>query len=726
MDKLLKIALMLTAIDNMSNVVNNATTNAMSSMKKLKAYSMAEFGNGFMMLEAGKQGFESMKPAVDAFGDMQEAGIRLQNSLMKPGGIFDKKVYDNMYKSAQHLSDGYTGSTEDYLKMMEVLKNNKISPDEILGGIGEATAKLGHLFKMQPAAIGEFAAHMRNDMGVPVKDMQKVMDLTQRIQAVGVGKSGEETVYELNQFFSKVGLGLANLKVQGIESSKAMGALGAIFMSKGLSGENVGTNFRRILDGLRDPAKIKKAMELAQGYGLKGFNMHINEGDPLGVEHFVAKLGMLKGMSTEAVAAILKPFSGRQGLSTDFLELLAHSGVGDYNSMAKRINDQGTLTQKEANLHKGLNQNILIFKSSWKNTIAEIGSAAAPFLTKMFVLLNKCAVALRNFVHNHPQITKIAMGFLSVVSAALMFGGAFKIVKVALKVGDMVLGISKALKWLRIAFALVTPGLWSMITATWSFTVALLANPITWIVLAVVGLGVAVYMLIKHWDKVGPFFKKCWDNIKKFFWMSIKFLIDILTRFTPVGLIFKHWAQISAWFHNVWEKVKHIFLSSVAWLLGLGPRMFDAGKNIVMSIWNGIKALAHKPVEAIKNMVGKIRNLLPFSPAKDGPLRDIHKIRLVETIAESLKPNILIDKMRSIASTVFELRPQHAQLQPLAVNGNGGSVIVQPNFTFNYHAAPGQDANAGAASFMEQVKKNMPQLVSMIQKGLENSRRGYS
>lgn len=716
---------MLTAIDGMSNVVNNATNSAMASMKKLKDYSISEFGNGFMMLEAGKAGFDSMKPAIDAFGDMQEAGIRLQNSLMKDGGAFDGKMYDKMYKSAQKLSDGYTGSTEDYLQMMAVLKNNRIAPDEILGGIGEATAKLGHLFKMHPAAIGEFAAHMRNDMGVAVKDMYQVMDLTQRVQAVGVGKTGEEAVYEMNQFFSKVGLGLTNLKSQGIESAKAMGSLGAIFMRKGLSGENVGTNFRRILDGLRDPTKIAKANEIGAQYG-KTLSFYDKKGNFAGIENFVAQLDKLKGLDTQKIAEVLKPFSGRQGLSTDFLELLAHNGVEEFNAMNKDLFKQGTLTQKERNLSKGQNQNLAILKSSWKNTIAEIGAVAAPLLTKTYVLLNKVSIALRNLVHNHPMITKMVLGFIAIASAALMIGGAFKIFKVAMGLFDTIMGISKAIKFLRIAFAILSPSLWAAISATWSFTVALLANPITWIVLAVVALGVAVYELIKHWNVVGPFFSKMWKSVKGFFSDAVSFIWKkILPFFMPQVLIIQHWDKIGPYFAKLWNDIKKIFMGVVYWMGDQATAFYNAGKNIVLNVWNGIKSLAHKPVEAMREMVGKIRNLLPFSPAKDGPLKDIHRIRLIETISESLQAAPLLNKMRSIATQVFELRPQQASISPLLA-ASGGNVTIHLKYAPVYHAAPGEQPGAANDSFMKWANDNKRQLMEMIRREMGDGRKSYS
>lgn len=62
----------------------------------------------------------------------------------------------------------------------------------------------------------------------------------------------------------------------------------------------------------------------------------------------------------------------------------------------------------------------------------------------------------------------------------------------------------------------------------------------------------------------------------------------------------------------------------------------DAGKNIVTSIADGIKGAIGKVTGAISNVVGKVRDFLPFSPAKIGPLTDIHRLNFGGTIADSI------------------------------------------------------------------------------------------
>jgi tape measure domain-containing protein len=67
---------------------------------------------------------------------------------------------------------------------------------------------------------------------------------------------------------------------------------------------------------------------------------------------------------------------------------------------------------------------------------------------------------------------------------------------------------------LRLALATAT-------VATWLFTTALLANPITWIVLGIVALGVALVVLIRYWDQVKMVISDVWDLMKRFGnWLS--------------------------------------------------------------------------------------------------------------------------------------------------------------------------------------------------------------
>lgn len=67
---------------------------------------------------------------------------------------------------------------------------------------------------------------------------------------------------------------------------------------------------------------------------------------------------------------------------------------------------------------------------------------------------------------------------------------------------------------------------------------------------------------------------------------------------------------------GVWDGISTFFS-------GLGDLFFESGKMIINTLVDGIKAVAMAPFNAVKGVFDKVRELLPFSDAKDGPLSDL-------------------------------------------------------------------------------------------------------
>ena len=425
-DKNVGVALVLSAKNQASQVLDEFFNKTDAKMKAL-GKATAKIGEGMAEVFAAKKGFDMLEKATDAFGDMEQAGNYLKAAMMGKNGVLDEELYNRVFESSKKLSASYTGSTASYLDMVRVMKQNRIDPRDVMGGIGDASAKLAIYFdNMLPAATAEFAAHMKNDMGVATKQMYDVMDLTARIHDAGVGKTGQEAVDEMNQFFSKVGLGLANLHTQGLEASKQMGALGTVFMAKGISGQSVGTNFRRILDGIASGDKVKKANDVAALFH-KQLEFFDKGGKFLGIDNFVNQIGKLQGLNPAAVDAILKPFSGKQGLSTDFMTFLANEGMSAYPEMKRKIEQQASLNDKVGVILQGQKMQASVLESNLTNTKASFGAAIQAPYKKILEIFNKVTVALGAFLDEHPKLAKIAATFIAIASAALGLMGIVKI-----------------------------------------------------------------------------------------------------------------------------------------------------------------------------------------------------------------------------------------------------------------------------------------------------------
>lgn len=309
-----------------------------------------------------------------------------------------------------------------------------------------------------------------------------------------------------------------------------------------------------------------------------------------------------------------------------------------------------------------------------------IGGALLPELNKLADKIGLYAPKIIAFVNAHkPLIIAIAKG----ASGLLVFGGAMKVVgfvmssvSTAFKVwggilkttnflvsngGQIAAAAVKGYDAIKVAalamkssmITSVIPALRAAGTAIMEFGATLLASPITWYVAAAIALGAAVYFIIKNWDKISAFFARLWQNVKAVFLRFWDWAKSLFLNYTPEGLVIKNWSKIGRLFSGIWDNVKKVFSSAWEWVMNLGTRFFDAGKNIVSSIWNGMKGMVSKPVQLIADMAKKIRAYLPFSPAKTGALRDIHKIKLVETIAQSITAKPLLDRMDGVTGSLY-------------------------------------------------------------------------
>jgi len=341
-------------------------------------------------------------------------------------------------------------------------------------------------------------------------------------------------------------------------------------------------------------------------------------------------------------------------------------------------------------------------KVSWSEVVETVGKVLLPAVNSVMKDIQKHLPAIQTWVENNKSLIKVVAG---VGVGLLALGTTLKIVTMGVStVMSVVNGLSVVFNFLA-------------------------ANPI---VLIIAGIAAAIFLIVKYWDPIVKWIKSVWQSIKDFFvnlWTGIKNMFWKVVSWVkewgilfigPVGFIIKFWPQIVAFFKGLWEKVKNVFSSFWEWMKGLGPRFYNAGANIVKSIWNGIKAFVNSPVEAIKNMVGKIREYLPFSPAKVGPLKDLHRVRIIETIADTMKPQPMMKAMRRVAATTL-----------IASSAMGGSAAPGKRSsgsvggtTITYAPVIHMGGGGNKEDFRAMLKTHQGELVKMIEEANRKNNRG--
>lgn len=688
MDAAFKIAVILTAFDKMSDVVNSATSNAEQKMKKLMSKSFVEGG---AMMATGIAITRSLGPAIEAYSQLEVANTDLQASMMDSTGAIDKN-FKGIAALAEGLGDQLPGTTADFYNLFQTMMQNGVKSQSILDGVGKAASFLAVDLKMPYEAAGEFAARMKQATGVADSEMLGFMDTISKANSLGIGAS------EMQFAFSRSAGTLKMLGLQGLEASKNMTVLYASLIRGGMSGEMAATSFNNIIQSVLDKKKFGKFNEMAKGMGLGGFQMFDKAGKFLGVENMVEQFDKMKDLSTTKKAQLVQALTGGGG-DAQALNSIITNGAAGYKKMRSEM-------QAKASLNDKVNLKLQTLASMWEattgtiqNMLAALGAGLAPILKPIAELIGRIAGTLKEWLTENPRLAQFITMVVALVGVFITLMGAIKVIQ----------GIRIAMQLLNVTME---------------------ANPfILFASIAIVAAG----LIYANWDKIKAFFSKLWDGVKKVFSAAWQWIKNMFLNYTPQGLIIKHWDKIKSFFANLWQWVKNVFTNFWNWvkswgtaiwnaikspfvaawnfIKGLGGTFYNAGKNIVMSIYNGIKSVVMYPINKIKEMVGKIRNLLPFSPAKDGPLRDIHRIRLVETIAESIKPNALINKMKTVAQHTFDVMngKPGTKLAPQAGRTSGGTSI---NFAITLN---GKATKEDAALVMQEIKKQFPQLMKTYQ-----------
>jgi len=197
-----------------------------------------------------------------------------------------------------------------------------------------------------------------------------------------------------------------------------------------------------------------------------------------------------------------------------------------------------------------------------------------------------------------------------------------------------------------------------------AFSLTLITSPIGWIALAIGAVALVVY---KYWKPISVFFKglwaglkeglkglaPAWDVFKKIAPILFPILIPLKWIWSAIKALLKPVDDVGGRAQNMGVRFGKALAGILTFVLTLPTKMLAAGFNIINSLFDGMKKAINKPVELMKGLAQRLRNFLPFSPAKEGPLKDIHRIKLVETIASTMKPQPMVAAMRTVTAATM-------------------------------------------------------------------------
>lgn len=578
-----------------------------------------ELATGYISLVPSMQGSESsiaglLIPAAESAGDQAGAGAG-----KKFGGAWSKALLAAGVGAA--VAGAFKGLYEigdTFDELTDTIRVGTGAQGDALDGLVDIATNVGKTVPAEFSAIGPVVSDLNTRLGLSGDTLQTVA--TQYLEA-GRMLGEEVDVTKTSAAFSAFkieGDGVVTAMDTLFQVSQATGvgmnALADSVQANAPAMQNLGFSFEETaaLAGSLDKAGLNStAMMSAMGKGL------IN----------LAKDGEEPQAAFARVTDEIQGFVDK-GDTAAALDLASQVfGTKGANQFVGALQD-GTIALDDLVASAGLSG----------DTIIGVGEETQDFAEKWQIVKNNAQAALE------PLATTVFTALGDALTGAMPYLESFG---AWLGENQWVLGVVAGVIGVTLVAAFFA---WT--ASIWASTAALLANPMTWIVIGIIALIAALVLLIANWDSVVAFLKDvwsgivewlsgvwdsitnalttAWNSVSEFFtglWESITTGLEsawngVATFFT--GL----WTSISTGFTTAWsavgtflsdtwtkitDKVKSGWNAIIDWIKGIPGRFLEnlrAIGNIASDMWGWVIGMKDKAVEGFTTLVDWVK-LLP-------------------------------------------------------------------------------------------------------------------
>lgn len=147
---------------------------------------------------------------------------------------------------------------------------------------------------------------------------------------------------------------------------------------------------------------------------------------------------------------------------------------------------------------------------------------------------------------------------------------------------------------------------------------------------------------------------------------------------------------------------------------GMAGAFAAAGQALMQSLAQGIMAGAQAAISAVSGVAGQLRAMLPFSPAKEGPLSDLDKTgpALVNTIAGGITASPITSAFGSAVSPMMGMTGGGSGINmPTPTAGGSGSGSSTINLTY----APVIGGDGGSPDLINTLRENSKELMQLLE-----------
>lgn len=626
LDSIFKLSVIVNMIDNLSGPfgrMNNTVNESITGIDKLNQSYSSMIKGGALVAGAGAMMTNAVLSPVEATFETQKALGELGSVGIKNFGYLED--------AATSFTNTWAGTSKaEFLTAAYDIKSGISSlTDESVAQFAEIA---GITAKGTKATIEEMTGLFASGYDIYKSYYNDLSDLEfAQVFSAGIAKSVQQfktTGSEMASSIEMLGASATNANVPLEEQLSILGML-----QGSMSGSEAGTKYKAFL---RSAAKAGEELELS----FLDANNQL-----LSMPEILAQLRGKFGETMDAAEKmeLQKAFGSDE--ATALIDLLYNKTtslqnniIGLHGSMSEGMN---VATGMADAINSTRGDRYEVVKQKVKSLKESIGNQLAPTVDNLISKADGFIDKAAEWVDNNGELVKTIMiaalilgGFITTVGVAgttigvlgfsftkiIMTGkslfGMLRLVKsgfetlrlyamyggdaIKLFGGKMLTGLGAAKQFavglIGMAKQAVVTAIQAMpglIASVWSFTAALLANPVTWIIIGIIALISAIILLWKNWDAVSAWITNVWNG----------FLSKITVGFTNIKLAFK----------NAIQWIKDLIGGAIGWF-------GESGKKILTTFTEGIKSAISAPVDAVKGALAKIRKMLPFSDAKEGPL----------------------------------------------------------------------------------------------------------
>jgi len=495
--------------------VNDKTEKSVSAFKKL--------GDTFFAIENISNG---IKQIGRSFNDVVKPGIDLQTSMKDLQAItgVTGKTFDSIEEKARKTAKVFgldaSQSVTSYKLLLSQLSPELAKTPEALDAMGRSASVLSKSMGGDVSAATEVLTSAMNGFGVSLDnptEAAKKMSEMMNIMAAGA-KEGSAELPNIKSALDAVGGSAKAVGVSFAETNAAIQLLDKAQKKGSEGGIALRNVMLRLSMGRFMPKDAKEGLEAA------GINVEKLADKSLTLSE---RLKMLKPIQKDT--ALMAKLFGDENIVAG---LALVQGTDQMDAYSKMIQNTNTAGEQASIVMSSYSEKMARMNAWFKDIGISIFNTTQGFLP--FVNVIGKGLQMMTFLGG-------AMNTVSIISDTKFYKSIVKASKATwsflLNVGKSTVGLL-ANGAVMLGSALMSLGAYAAGTlgatmATWGFNAALIANPITWVIVGIVALGAAIYGIIKYWDEIKLKISQFWEWLKT----SIKAIGNWILENNPFSFV---------------------------------------------------------------------------------------------------------------------------------------------------------------------------------------------